>query len=55
MRIKEGINPKRQLFLCLVDNREIPLIGVEQPIALNKIEDEAIKIAKYLNVLLETE
>jgi len=55
MRIKEGINPKRQLFLCLVDNREIPLIGVEQPIALNKIEDEAIKLAKYLNVFLETE
>jgi hypothetical protein len=55
MRIKEGLNPKRQLLLCLVDNREIPLTGVEQPVALNKIEDEAIKIAKYLNVFLETE
>ena len=55
MRIKEGINPKRQLLLCLTDNREIPLTGVEQPMALNKIEDEAIKLAKYLNVFLETE
>ena len=55
MRIKEGINPKRQLLLCLVDNREIPLTGIEQPMALNKIEDEAIKLAKYLNVFLETE
>ena len=55
MRIKEGLNPKRQLLLCLLDNREIPLTGVEQPVALNKIEDEAIKIAKYLNVFLETE
>ena len=55
MRIKEGINPKRQLLLCLVDNREIPLTGIEEPVALNKIEDEAIEIAKYLNVFLETE
>jgi hypothetical protein len=55
MRIKEGINPKRQLLLCLNDNREIPLTGGEQPMALNKIEDEAITIAKYLNVFLETE
>lgn len=55
MRIKEGINPKRQLILCLTDSREIPLTGIEQPVALNKIEDEAIMIAKYLNVFLETE
>jgi|TARA_B110000902_G_scaffold264336_1_gene345583 hypothetical protein len=55
MRIKEGLNPKRQLLLCLTDNREIPLTGVERPIALNKIEDDAITIAKYLNVFLETE
>jgi len=55
MRIKEGLNPKRQLILCLTDGREIPLTGIEQPIALNKIEDEAIRIAKYLNVFLETE
>ena len=55
IKIKEGINPKRQLFLCLKDSREIPLTGIEQPFALNKIEDEAIIIAKYLNVFLETE
>jgi len=55
MRIKEGINPRRQLILCLIDNREIPLTGIENPVSLNKIEDEAIKIAKYLNVFLETE
>lgn len=55
LRIKEGINPRRQLLLCLLDNREMPLTGLEQPAALNKIEDEAITIAKYLNVFLETE
>jgi hypothetical protein len=35
MRIKEGLNPKRQLLLCLTDSREIPLTGIEQPVALN--------------------
>ena len=55
MRIKDGLNPKRQLLLCLTDNREIPLTGIEQPTALNKIESEAITLAKYLNVFLETE
>jgi hypothetical protein len=55
MRIKEGLNPKRQLILCLTDNREITLTGIEQPMALNKIEEDAIRLAKYLNVFLETE
>ena len=55
MRIKDGLNPKRQLLLCLADNREIPLTGIEQPTALNKIENDAITLAKYLNVFLETE
>jgi hypothetical protein len=55
MRVQEGINPKRQLLLCLLDSREIPLTIIEQPMALNKFEGEAIKLAKYLNVFLETE
>jgi hypothetical protein len=55
MRIKEGINPKRQLLICLEDGREIPLTGIEQPQALNKLENDAIAISKYLNVFLETE
>jgi hypothetical protein len=55
MRIKEGINPKRQLLICLDDGREIPLTGIEQPQALNKLENDAIAISKYLNVFLETE
>jgi hypothetical protein len=55
IRIKEGINPKRQLVLCLIDNREIPLTGIDQQVSLSSIEDEAITIAKHLNVFLETE
>ena len=54
IRICEGLNPRRQLLLCLKDGREIPLTGAEQPTALNKIEAEAVTLAKYLSVYLET-
>jgi|TARA_B100000683_G_scaffold277522_1_gene336584 hypothetical protein len=55
MKIEEGLNPKRQLFLCLKDNREIPLTGIDRPTSLTKIEQEAVNLAQYLNVYLETE
>jgi hypothetical protein len=55
MKIEEGLNPKRQLLLCLKDNREIPLTGVDRPISLTKIEQEAVNLAQYLDVYLETE
>ena len=55
VRVKEGLNPKRQLLLCLKDNREIPLTGIDQPTPLADIENEAVRVAKYLNVYLETE
>ena len=54
MLIRDGLNPKRELFLCLNDTREIPLTGNGQPTALNKIEAEALNLAKYLNIYLET-
>lgn len=54
MFIRDGLNPKRQLFLCLNDSREIPLTGSDKPTALNKIETEALSLAKYLNIYLET-
>jgi len=55
MLLKEGLNPRRQLFLCLKDERQIPLTGVDQTFALNEIEAQALNLAKYLNVYLETE
>ena len=53
--IKEGLNSKRQILLCLYDGREIPITGVGEPIALNKIEADAIAIAKHINVFLKTD
>ena len=55
MFIKDGLNPQRQLFLCLNDTREIPLTGSNKPTALNKIETEALNLARYLNIYLETD
>ena len=55
MKLKEGINPKRQLVLCLIDNREVPLTRTDQFVALNKLEENAMQIAKCLNIYLETE
>jgi len=53
IRVKEGLNPVRQLILCLKDSREIPLTGSDEPFALREIEEEAVKLAKYLNIYLE--
>jgi hypothetical protein len=55
MFIRDGLNPKRQLFLCLNDSREIPLTGSDKPTALNRIETEALSLSKYLNIYLETD
>ena len=54
MKIEDGLNPKRQLLLCLKDNREISLTGPDRPISLTTIEQDAVNLAQYLKVYLET-
>ena len=41
--------------MSLADNREVPLIGSDPVLLLQKIEIEALSISKYLNVALKTE
>ena len=53
IKIKEGLNPKRMIFLCLKDNRQIPLTPVVEPIPIAKLEYIASDIAKFLNINLE--
>ena len=50
---KEGINPKREIYLKTKDNREIPLTSVSQPLLLSEIEKQAIELAQFLGVVLE--
>jgi hypothetical protein len=55
MFAKDGLSPKRQLFLCLTDNREFPLTGRSKPAPFKKFEMEALNLAKYLNICVETD
>jgi hypothetical protein len=50
---QDGINPKRMIFLCTKDRRQIPLTPVGQPRSLVELETQASEIAKFLEVSLE--
>lgn len=53
INIKEGLNPKREIFLQTKDQRKIPLVPVGQPLLLSEVEEQAIELAKFLGVTLE--
>lgn len=53
LSIQDGINPKRVIYLCTKDQRQIPLTPVEQPRSLKELEIQASELAKFLNVRLE--
>lgn len=53
IKITEGLNPTRSLYLCLKDDRKIPLTAVQEPIAISSLEEEAADLAKFLEVSLE--
>nr|QCI04991.1 photosystem I assembly protein Ycf4 [Callithamnion tetricum] len=53
VNIKDGLNPKREIFLKTKDKREIPLTNVSQPLLLSEIEEQARNIALFLGVSLE--
>lgn len=53
LRIQEGLNPKREIYLCTKDQREIPLTRVGEPLLLSSIEEEAVDLSMFLNVPLE--
>jgi hypothetical protein len=51
--IQDGLNPKRIIYLCTKDERQIPLTSVEQPLSLSDLEKQASELAKFLEVTLE--
>lgn len=53
INIKEGLSPKREIYLKTKDNRRIPLTSVGQPLLLSDIENQATELAKFLGVVLE--
>jgi len=53
IKISEGLNPQRTLYLCLKDERKIPLTPVQQPNSISELEDQASDLAKFLDLKLE--
>lgn len=51
--IKEGVNPKRALYLKVKQKRDIPLTRVGQPISLSQLENQGAELARFLGVPLE--
>lgn len=51
--IKEGINPRRALYLRVKGKGELPLTRVGQPIALSDLENQGAELARFLAVPLE--
>ena len=51
--IKEGLSPKREIYLKTKDNRCIPLTRVGEPLLLSDIENQATELAKFLGVIVE--
>jgi hypothetical protein len=53
IKIAEGLNPTRSIYLCLKDERKIPLTPVQEPTSISGLEEEAASLAKFLNLKLE--
>ena len=53
IKITEGLNPTRNLYLCLKDERNIPLSPVREPISISDLEENAADLAKFLDLKLE--
>ena len=48
VELKDGINPRRTIYLCVKGQRQIPLTRVGQPMTLEEIETQAAELAQFL-------
>ena len=53
LEVTEGLNSSRNIFICLKDNRQIPLTPVQEPISISILEEEAADLATFLELNLE--
>jgi hypothetical protein len=53
IKITEGLNPKRSIYLCLKDERTIPLTPVQEPATISNLEQKAANLAEFLELRLE--
>ena len=52
IELKQGLNPRRMIYLQIKGKKEIPLTRVGQPLTLEEIEMQASDLAKFLQVSL---
>ena len=53
IKISEGLNSQTSLYLCLKDERKIPLSQVQEPESISNLEKQAAQLAKFLDLRLE--
>jgi len=53
IKVSEGLNPKRMIYLFLKDERKIPLTPLQEPSNIRTLEQDATNLAKFLNLKLE--
>ena len=53
VEIREGLSPKRALYLRSKQRRDVPLTRVGEPIALSTLENQGAELARFLEVPLE--
>lgn len=51
--IREGLNPKRALYLRIKGRPDVPLTRVSQPLPLSELENQGAELARFLQVPLE--
>ncbi len=51
--IREGLNPKRALYLRVKQQRDLPLTRVGEPLSLSELENQGAELARFLEVPLE--
>lgn len=54
LTIADGLNPKREIYILTKDKKQIPLTRVGEPLLLSQIESEAVELANFLKVNLES-
>lgn len=53
IKIREGLNPQRAIYLRIKGRNDIPLTRAGQPLPLATIENQAAEIARFLSVPME--
>ena len=51
--IRDGLSPKRTLYVRIKGRREIPLTRIGEPISLTELETQGANLARFLAVPLE--